>query len=202
MPESDEYKTLESTSKGIYREKASKFIALAIPVTTEEEATSSLAKIRKEYFDANHHCYAFRIGVEGREYRYSDDREPSGTAGRPIYGEILSAGLTNILIVVIRYFGGTKLGTSGLIRAYKSAAKDAIHNGNIITRYNEQMVKIEFDYGVTSEVMRIIKEEELKIVSQSFEQFCELRILVRETVVARVVQRFQPLCTIQKVDFQ
>lgn len=200
MPDNDEYKTLQAPSEGVYKEKASKFIGLAFPVYSEAEATSALNKVKKEYFDANHHCYAFRLGTDGKDFRYSDDREPSGTAGRPIYGEMLSAGITNVLIVVVRYFGGTKLGTSGLIRAYKAAAHDAIENGIIITAYDERFLDAEFDYGNTSEIMRIIKEEGLKVTSQKFDQLCHLRVIVRKSSMARVIQRLRAFCTSLKPD--
>ena len=134
MLSEDTYKTIYEVSEGNIKEKGSKFIAIAIPVISEEEIKSKLDELRKEYYDARHHCYAYRLGFEKLVYRYNDDGEPSGTAGRPIYGQIVSKDLTDVLVVVIRYFGGTKLGVSGLINAYKTASKEALNNQRLLLK--------------------------------------------------------------------
>ncbi len=154
-----EYKTIESVSTGNYREKGSRFLASAFPVTGVEEIRALLEGIRKEYHDARHHCYAYMLGSDRQTWRVSDDGEPSGTAGRPILGQINSAGLTNILIVVSRYFGGTLLGVSGLINAYRSAAADAISNAVIAERTLHDYYEIVFPYNSLNDIMKILKEE-------------------------------------------
>ena len=149
----DEYKTLQETSQGLYKEKGSKFIAIAAPTGSLDEVRLQLEMLRKQYHDARHHCYAYRLGEEPYEIRYNDDGEPSGTAGKPIFGQIQSFGLTNVLIVVVRYFGGVKLGTGGLIQAYKTAAKDAIENGKIITKIWTGKLEIRFNYLQMNDVI-------------------------------------------------
>jgi uncharacterized YigZ family protein len=169
MMDEDQYLTIAGTSEGIFKEKGSKFIAIAVPVHSVEQARSELESIRKKYHDARHHCYAYKIGRDDEaEYRYNDDGEPSGTAGKPIYGQIESFGLSHILIVVIRYFGGIKLGTGGLIQAYKAAARDALENAKIITRTRYAPLTIMFPYPAMNDIMRCIKEEDLDIRDQEF----------------------------------
>lgn len=171
----DEYLTLKNESQGLYKEKGSRFIAIAVPVGSVDEVKSQLERLRKLYHDARHHCFAYRLGEEPFEYRYNDDGEPSGTAGKPIYGQIQSFELTNILIVVIRYFGGVKLGTGGLIQAYRSAARDSVNNGEIITKTWKAVFEIRFNYPRMNDVMRIIKDENLRIIRQdSKETYCIL----------------------------
>ena len=179
MKEKDEYRTLAAESRGLYKEKGSRFIGIAIPVSSVTDVRLNLDRLRKEYHDARHHCYAYRIGKEPFEYRYQDDGEPSGTAGKPIYGQIQSFDITNVLIVVIRYFGGIKLGTGGLIQAYKSSAKDALENGSIINKVWTSLVDIRFDYHQINEVMKIIKAENLKIVSQESTEVCRIVLEIR-----------------------
>jgi len=179
LKEKDEYRTLAAESRGLYKEKGSRFIGIAIPVSSVTDVRLNLDRLRKEYHDARHHCYAYRIGKEPFEYRYQDDGEPSGTAGKPIYGQIQSFDITNILIVVIRYFGGIKLGTGGLIQAYKSSAKDAIENGSIINKVWTSLVDIRFDYHQINEVMKIIKAENLKIVSHESTEVCRIVLEIR-----------------------
>jgi uncharacterized YigZ family protein len=178
-PESDEYKTLEAISEGVYKEKGSRFIAVAIPVSTLDEVKTHLERVKKEYYDARHHCYAYHIGEDPGEVRYNDDGEPSGTAGKPIFGQIQSFNLTNILIVVVRYFGGIKLGKGGLIQAYKTAARDAVENGIIINRVWTTSLKISFEYQKMNDVMRVIKEENLKITSQETSEKCVIILEIR-----------------------
>ena len=154
----DTYSSIAASSEGVYKEKGSRFLAFAYPVTSEHEVKTLLDKARKDYYDARHHCYAYRIGINGDIWRVNDDGEPSSTAGRPIYSQILSKGLSDILIVVVRYFGGTKLGVPGLIRAYKSAAADAIANSRIVEKTASEMFEAVFDYAATDKVMRALKD--------------------------------------------
>ena len=153
----DTYKTILSQSEGIYREKGSKFIATAIPIQKEQQIKEEINNIAKRYHDARHNCFAYRLGFDGSIQRYNDDGEPSGTAGRPIMGQILSNELTNILIVVTRYFGGTKLGVSGLIQAYKISSKEAIENSTIINCFVKEVYELKFDYSQMSPVMNKLK---------------------------------------------
>lgn len=177
----DDYFTLAALSEGIYKEKGSRFIAIAVPVQSPEEAKVHLEKIRKEYHDARHHCYAYRIGEEPGEVRFNDDGEPSGTAGKPILGQIQSFNLTNTLIVVVRYFGGVKLGTGGLIQAYKSAARDALANGQIVTRFWTDRLTINFHYDRINDIMHLIKEEGLQPENQNFGMDCTLELNIRKS---------------------
>jgi len=176
----DIYKTILDVSEGVYKEKGSKFIATAFSVTNEDEVKVCLAELRKKYSDARHHCYAYVIGSDKSAYRINDDGEPSGTAGRPIYGQIQSHDLTNILIVVVRYFGGTLLGVSGLIRAYKTAAKDAIDNAKIIEKTVNDVYKITFEYPLTSPVMKILKDFDAQFLEQKFDMNCYIEFSVRK----------------------
>ena len=178
---SDEYKTITKRSEGLFKEKGSKFISLAFPVKNEEQIKKTLEAVRKEYHDARHHCYAYKLGHEGDVYRVNDDGEPSGTAGKPIYGQILSRELTDVLIIVIRYFGGTKLGVSGLITAYKTAAKDALDKSSIISRTVDDCFELNFEYPLMNEVMRMLKEYNLKPIKQEFEMACKIIFRVRKS---------------------
>ena len=188
--ESDNYKTIRSSSEGIYKEKGSKFLSFAFPVGSQEEIKPLIEGIRKEYHDARHHCYAYMIGRDRLIWRINDDGEPSGTAGRPILGQINSFGLTNILIVVSRYFGGTLLGVSGLINAYKTAAANAIRNSEIIERTLHEYYKIDFPYISMNDVMKILKEENAGQSGQSFELECSVfinfKVSAREKIVSRL----------------
>lgn len=178
----DSYKTIKSNSEGIYREKGSKFIALAFPVKTESQIKEILAGIKKDYFDARHHCYAYRLGWDYSAYRINDDGEPSGTAGKPIYGQILSNELTNILIVVIRYFGGIKLGVSGLINAYKTATIDAIKNSTIITNIVQDIMEVNFSYDLMSKIMTILKSDGIQILNtEYFDETVNIRFIINKT---------------------
>jgi len=181
----DIFRTIQSLSEGTYKEKSSKFLSFAIPVQTVDDVKELLARYKKEYYDARHVCYAYRIGVEEPEFRYNDDGEPSGTAGRPIYGQILSNELTDILIIVVRYFGGIKLGTSGLITAYKDASADAISNGEIVEKTINITFSVHFQYEYLNSVMRIIKEEEITVLKQHFDNKCLMKLLVRKANVEK-----------------
>jgi len=189
----DTYKTITDRSEGIYKEKGSKFIAVAIPLTSEYEVKEALAQLRKEFYDARHHCYAYILGYDKSAFRINDDGEPSGTAGRPIHGQLLSYDLTNILVVVIRYFGGTKLGVSGLINAYKTAAKEALNAANIVEKIVNDVYEISFDYIQMNEVMKILKDENLNQFAQNFENSCSLQFAVRKNDSNRIFDNFRKI---------
>ncbi len=176
----DTYKTIKAPSEGVYKEKGSKFMAFAEPVINETEAKNVLEKYRRQYYDARHHCFAWAVGPARESQRMNDDGEPSGTAGRPIFGQILSFGLTNVVIVVIRYFGGIKLGVSGLINAYKTAARQALASSVIVDKTVNEVYEVMFDYGETSEVMRVIKENSLLVLKSDYSDKCRLIFTVRK----------------------
>ncbi|MFP4691754.1 MAG: IMPACT family protein [Bacteroidales bacterium] len=179
MQEKDTYKTLKTHSDGLYKDKGSKFIALACPISSEEEARERLAEAKNTYHDARHHCYAWVLGYQQENWRINDDGEPSGTAGKPIHGQILSAGLTNTLIIVVRYFGGTKLGVRGLINAYKGAAREAIGNNRILQKTIRKYYRLSFGYPSMNDVMRILKEHNLPQHGHDFQLTCTLDFSVR-----------------------
>ena len=172
------YQTITKRADGLYKDKGSKFIGIALPINSEDEFREALQNIKQEYKDARHHCYAFSIGANGTTYRYSDDGEPNNSAGKPIYGQILSFGITNVLVVVVRYFGGTKLGVGGLIQAYREAAKEALQNAVIIEKEDEQTVDIHFPYDSMNAVMRLVKNFDLEIVKQDFQQDCIIKVRI------------------------
>ena len=187
----DTYQTIAGRSQGTFRDKASKFIGIALPVASQEYLKEQLSAIRKEYHDANHHCYAYRLGFDKSEYRFNDDGEPSGSAGKPIYGQILSRDLTNILIVVTRYFGGTKLGIPGLINAYRTAARESLDRATIVIKTINELYEIGFEYPLMNDVMRVLKEENADIVLQDFENTCRIRFSVRKANGSRIYSKFQ-----------
>jgi uncharacterized YigZ family protein len=176
----DKYYTIANQSEGIYKEKGSKFLAFAYPVNSEEEIKEIQKELRKKYFDARHHVYAFRLGAEGQSYRSSDDGEPSNSSGPPVLGQLLSFNITNVLVVVIRYFGGTKLGIPGLINAYRSATADAIENNTIIEQFEQDAFTIHFGYTVMNDVMRILKEENPEQSKQQFDNACSIHLAIRK----------------------
>lgn len=176
----DTYKTISKESEGLFKDRGSKFIAKAFPVTNDKQVKEQLEYLRKEYHDARHHCYAYQLGFDKSVHRINDDGEPSGTAGRPIFGQISSFDLTNVLIVVIRYFGGIKLGVSGLINAYKTASKEAILNTTIITKTISYVYQIDYQYTEMNEVMKILKDYKLKPSQQIFDLECRLEFQVRK----------------------
>ncbi len=177
----DEYKTISGTSEGYYTEKRSKFLAFAHHVETTDEVKELVAGYRKKYYDARHVCYAYMLGPERKDFRANDDGEPSSTAGKPILGQINSNELTNILIVVVRYYGGVNLGTSGLIVAYREAASDALANASIETRQVEEIIKYSFTYPQMNDVMRIVKEMNPRIVSQTYDNTCDIVLSIRKS---------------------
>ena len=188
--DSDTYKTIKSPAKGLYKEKGSRFVSIAIPISDQEEIKPIIEKIRKEHREARHHCFAFMIGHEKNIWRVNDDGEPSGTAGRPILGQINSNGLTNILIVVSRYFGGTLLGVSGLINAYRTAAASALENAEIIEKTLQDFYEITYPYIYMNDVMKILKEESIVQSGQFFDLSCRIlinfRLSARDRIVARL----------------
>ena len=179
----DSYKTIKSKSEGTYSELRSKFLAFAHPVTTVDEAMALVEQYQKKYYDARHVCYAYMLGHERLVFRANDNGEPSGTAGKPILGQINSNELTDILIVVVRYFGGVKLGTSGLIQAYRAAAAEAIAAATIIEKTVDEEITIAFEYPLMNQVMRVVKEEEPAILSQTFDNDCQLTLAIRASVM-------------------
>lgn len=189
----DSYKTILAACEGNYREKGSKFLAYAFPVQSDEETKEILSIIKKEHHSARHHCYAWRIGTEEPAFRTNDDGEPSSTAGKPILGQLLKFDVTNIIVVVVRYFGGTLLGTSGLINAYRTAAADALTNAQIITKKIEERFMLKFSYPEMNTVMQLIKQENLDILINRFELDCYLVYSVRKSEAERVSQLFKLL---------
>jgi uncharacterized YigZ family protein len=190
MIATDTYRSISAESRGAFRDKASKFISVAVPVDSEEEVRTRLEGLRKEFFDANHHCFAYRLGPDGARYRVYDDGEPSGSAGRPIYGQILSAGLSDILIVVIRYFGGTKLGIPGLIHAYRTAAEEAIRRAGISEKTLTEEFETLFPYSGMNGVMKILKESGAKVLRLEHGDPCRVRFRVRKSLSEEVQNKF------------
>jgi uncharacterized YigZ family protein len=173
-----EFKTIADISEGVYKDKGSKFLAFAFPVNNELEINMHRNELKKKYHDARHHVYAFYIGAENPSFRASDDGEPANSSGPPVLGQIRSFGLTNILIVVVRYFGGTKLGVPGLINAYKTAAFEALSNAKIITKKVEIFISIEFQYSDINIIMQLLKNKGIQIISQYFESICSIKLSV------------------------
>lgn len=191
----DTYKTIAAPAEGTYSEKRSKFLAFAIPVRTQEEVKEWVKEYQKKYYDARHACYAYMLGHERKDFRANDNGEPSGTAGKPILGQINSNELTDILIIVVRYFGGIKLGTSGLIGAYKTAAAEAIANSTIIEKTVDDDITVYFEYPFLNDVMRIVKEEEPQVIDQVFEMDCKMTLRIRRSKSDRLRSRIEKVET-------
>jgi uncharacterized YigZ family protein len=187
------FKTIEAATSGLYKEKGSKFISFAFPVGSEEEIDGRLKEVKKEYFDARHHCYAYMLGADRKKFRANDDGEPNHSAGDPILGQIRSKGITNVLVIVVRYFGGVKLGVSGLITAYKSAAEDCLGKAVIIERHLFKSLILEYEYALTPDVMRLVKEFNLTIVNQSFEGKSRLELQYPISVEEFLLQKLSTL---------
>lgn len=200
MIQEDTFKTIIGVAEGIYTEKRSKFIAIAIPVHTVEEIKQHLDIYQKKYYDARHVCYAYMLGHERKDFRANDNGEPSGTAGKPILGQINSNGLTDILIVVVRYFGGIKLGTSGLIVAYKAAAAEAIANATIIEKTVDDEIAVAFEYPFMNDVMRIVKEEEPEILEQSYDMDCLMKLRIRRSMMGKLRARLEKVETARIIE--
>ena len=193
-------RTLSEPTSGIYREKGSKFLSFALPVNNANEIKEHLAQFRKKYYDARHVCYAYVLGESCSEYRVSDDGEPSGTAGKPILGQINSFELTDVLIVVVRYFGGILLGTGGLVNAYKEAAADALKNAEIVEKYEEKLISIEFPYLLSNEVSRLSKELDLHIESQNFDDKCSMKLSVSKDNYPKAVNRLKNIYGLKVIE--
>lgn len=195
----DCYKSIAAPSKGIFKDKGSKFLAFAYPVESEEEAKAIISTLKREYFDARHHCYAWRLGLLGDRWRANDDGEPSSTAGKPILGQIISNGLSDILIVVVRYFGGTLLGTSGLINAYKSASADAIAAAKVAEKIATSRYRISFDYAQMNAVMKCLKDFRLAVELPSFGDECTLETSIPLSAEAKFTESMNKIAICQKV---
>jgi uncharacterized YigZ family protein len=193
----DSFRTISQPSEGIYTEKRSKFLAFAIPVESVEEIKDIVAQYQKKYYDARHVCYAYMLGAERTEFRANDNGEPSGTAGKPILGQINSNELTNILIIVVRYFGGIKLGTSGLIVAYKQAAAEAIAAAEIIEKTVDTDITFLFEYPFMNDVMRIVKEENPQIVNQGYDSDCSMTLRTRKGNMPKLISRLEKVETLR-----
>ena len=189
----DTYKTITQTSEGLYKEKMSKFLSFAVPCSSAQEALDIVKLYRNEYCDARHCCWAYMIGPERKEFRSNDDGEPSGTAGKPILGQINSFELTNLVVIVVRYFGGIKLGTSGLIEAYRTAAQEALSVAQVEERLIEEELQVAFEYPLMGDVMRIVKEEGATVLAQDFQLSCQLHLSLRRGQMPHMRQRFEDL---------
>lgn len=192
VPE-DRYLSIEAPSQGLYKELGSRFIALAFPVESEEQIKQTVDGIRREYHDARHHCFAWRLGLDGSRFRANDDGEPSSSAGRPILGQIDSLGLSDVLVVVVRYFGGIKLGVPGLIRAYKTAARDALDAARIVTKVAARACRIEFAYDLTGDVMRVLKDMDLRPGGQGWGEACLVEVQVPLSQIDVLGQRLSQI---------
>jgi uncharacterized YigZ family protein len=173
-----DYKTIATPATGVFKDKGSKFLSFAFPVEAEEQTKEQVRKIKKEYFDARHHCFAYRIGANGEQWRANDDGEPSSAGGKPILGQLLSRELTNVLVVVVRYFGGTLLGIPGLINAYRSAAADALDNAQIVKKTMQEIITVTFPYHHLNAMMKLLKEEQAEIRAQQCDTECAFEIAV------------------------
>ena len=191
--EKDVFKTIATPSEGTFTEKRSKFLAFAFPVRTVDEVKALVDAHAKEYYDARHVCYAYMLGHERKDFRANDNGEPSGTAGKPILGQINSNELTDILIIVVRYFGGVKLGTSGLIQAYKAAAAEAISAATVVEKTVDEKIDISFEYVLMNAVMRIVKEEEPTILAQTFDKDCRMTLSIRASRMPRLRERLEKI---------
>lgn len=195
----DEYRSIKEEATGLFKDRGSKFIAIASPASSEDEIKEIIASTRKKYHDARHHCFAWKLGMGDDSWRVNDDGEPSGTAGNPIMGQIRSFELTNILIIVIRYFGGTLLGTGGLINAYRSAARDALENAEIIKKTISCTYSLHFPYEAMNDIMRVIKEENLGQSEQIFELDCSMKVHFRASQEKRILKKFG---LIEKLEYE
>ena len=195
----DSYRSIAAPSEGLFKDNGSRFIALAYPVETEAQVKEIVALLRKEYHDARHHCYAYRLGYKADVFRSSDDGVPSGSAGRPILGQIDSAGLSDVLVVVVRYFGGIKLGIPGLIRAYKTSTADALGNATVVTKVATQGFRVEFGYLSMNSVMKALKELDLQPRSQDFGESCSLEVAVRLSSLQIFKEKLQNIAKLKEI---
>lgn len=194
MEQKDEFLTITDTpAEGFYSEKRSKFLAFAFHVTSEEEVKQYVAEFRKKYYDARHVCWAYMLGADRTDFRANDDGEPSSTAGKPILGQINKNELTDILIIVVRYYGGVNLGTSGLIVAYRTVAAEAIANAEIVSQFVEEEVVFDFPYIMMNDVMKIIKDMSPRIISQTYDNTCEMKLSIRKSEAPMLKAKFDKL---------
>lgn len=196
----DEYLTISKPSEGFFKDRGSKFLAFAYPVSSEIEIKELQEKLRSDYYDARHHCFAYMLGLEKEIFRANDDGEPSSTAGKPILGQIRSFDLTNIVVVVIRYFGGTKLGVGGLINAYKTATEDALKNAKIIKKTLHDYYELKFEYPVMNDIMKILKEEKIETYDQKFDLSCSITLSFRKAETEKILSKFDRINDL-KIDF-
>lgn len=196
MP-NDIYQTITQRSEGLFKDRGSKFIAVAFPVYSEDEVQQRLDELRKEFYDARHHCFAYQLGADKMKFRTNDDGEPSNSAGKPILGQINAKDLTNVLVVVIRYFGGTLLGVGGLITAYKTAAAEALNNANIITKTVDNIIEFEYEYPDTNDVMRIFNDENIQPIDKAFAVKCEATLSIRKSHTERIVKRLKKVKSVK-----
>lgn len=200
MSTEDTYKTIVALAEGVYTEKRSKFLAFALPVTSVQDVKEAVEQIQKKYYDARHCCYAYMLGAERKEFRINDNGEPSGTAGKPILGQINSRELTDVLVVVVRYFGGIKLGTGGLIVAYRLAAAAALESAEVIEKTVDENVTFLFEYPFMNSVMRIVKEEGPAIVAQQYDNDCSMTLRIRKSGMPRLRERLGKVDTLRWAD--
>ncbi len=189
----DTYRTIQSPSEGLFKDKGSKFLAFAYPIRTEADIKSIIAKLKAEHTKANHHCWAMRLTPDRSVFKLNDDGEPSGTAGRPILNTLLSRDLTNILVVVVRYFGGTLLGVPGLINAYKQATDNALNQAIVVEKTINDIYVINFNYLQMNDIMRLVKEENINIIHQQFDNDCTLQVSIRKMQVNTVLAKFSKI---------
>ena len=198
----DTFRTISGKAEGLYKARGSKFHAFGYPVSSEQETKNIIAEIRKKYHNARHCCYAYRIGTINDISRMNDDGEPANTAGKPVYGQIISNDLTNILIVVVRYFGGTLLGKGGLIKAYKSAAADMLSNAKIIIKTVARLYKISFNYDVMSEVLRILDREKLEQIDNKYDQHCSIITRIKVNKEKNIISRLERIKSVEVSDIK
>jgi uncharacterized YigZ family protein len=189
----DTYLTIEKPSEGIFRDRGSKFMGFAYPINSENDIKAIVTALKNEHPKANHHCWAVRLGPDRSVFRFNDDGEPSGTAGRPILNTLLSRNLTNILVVVVRYFGGTLLGVPGLINAYKAATEETLNAATIVEKILKDIYELTFDYQQMNNVMRIVKDDNLEILEQDFNNTCILKVGIRKTQLNRTIDKLEKL---------
>ena len=199
MDAQDQYKSIAAPSEGLFKDNGSRFIAFAYPVETEEEVKAIVAGLKKEYHDARHHCFAYRLGYKGDVWRASDDGEPSGSAGRPILGQIDSLGLSDVAVVVVRYFGGIKLGIPGLIRAYKTSTADALSSARIIEKIASRHFRLHFDYLSMNSVMKVLKDMDLPQRAQDFGERCSLEVTVRLTAIEDFMKKLKDCAELEEL---
>ncbi|MFI3277735.1 MAG: YigZ family protein [Rikenellaceae bacterium] len=198
----DSYFTIASPAETIYKQMSSKFLTYGYPVESEEQIAEHLEALRKRYYDATHHCYAWRLGAKGEKFRANDDGEPSSTAGKPILGQLLSREVTNCLVVVVRYFGGTKLGVSGLIEAYRESTAQLLDEAQIIECSVDVALKVTFSYISMNGVMKVVKEMQPRVASQDFDNLCTMEMLMRESLVQQLIARLEKVegCSVEVVE--